>query len=442
MPSLVRFALAAFLVCAVRADWPQLRGPNSDGSAEHSILASWLDVQPQVIWRTPIKNGFSSFVVSSGKAVTLALREIDGADSEVCLALDANTGAEIWAQPVGVAKYTGVGFDSGNYGAPGNQGGDGPRSTPTIDDDRVFVMSSKLVLFCIDLRDGKTLWRRDLVKEFGGREISYENAASPIVVDQGVLVAGGGPGQSILCLNEETGAVVWSSHNEDLTHSTPLFTTLHGADQTIFFTKRGLLSLDPSNGKELWRYPFTFRVCAAITPVVGGSMVYCSAGYGIGSGVCEIEKTNDTFAASELWRLRRNEPVASYWSTPIYLNGHLYGMFGFKKFHTAPLKCVELATGAVKWEEPGFGHGSIIRVGEMLLAQAGHGEITLIRPTPADYRERGRFKALSGKCWSTPAFSAGRLYLRSTTEGVCLQLPVTGENNLASNPFKTATAAD
>lgn len=428
--NLSRFIVLAGALCFAAAtscaeDWPQLRGPNHDGTVDAVLAPGWQVQQPEILWKRPLNAGFSSLVIANEKAATLVVREIDGAPTEVCLGMDARTGSELWAAPLAPAKYTGVGYDSGNYGAPGNQGGDGPRSTPTIDSERVYVTCSRLVVYCFDVENGKQLWSRDLIKEFGGAQISYENAASPLLVGDRLLVAGGGSGQSIICFDAQTGQTVWKGHDAPLTHSTPTLAKNGGLEQAIFYSKNGLLALRPQTGERLWHYKFPFRVCAAITPVVAGKFVYCSAGYGIGSAVCEVTGYGAGLQAAEVWRKRHNEPVASYWSTPIHRAGHLYGMFGFKKFHTAPFKCVDIETGEVKWEEPGFGHGNVILVGELLVALTGYGDLVLIRPTPAAYRELGRFTALTGKCWSTPAFSGGKLYARSTKEAVCIRLPKT-----------------
>ena len=414
----------------MRADWRQFRGPAFDGSAQGVILREWPSTGPRQIWKRPIKSGFSSFVLAKQTLCTLVLRQSNGAQMEGCLALDAGTGRELWFTFLTPAKYTGVEYGnrdgSANYGAPDNLGGDGPRSTPAMDGERVYVTSSALVVFCLDASNGKILWKRDLMREHHGVHIYYENAASPLLVGDLVLVAGGGSGESILGLNKFSGAVEWKVLNELLTHSTPTLTRLHGIDQAIFYTRSGLVSLTPEDGNVLWRYKFPYRVCAAISPVVARNYVYCSAGYGTGAGVCKVNRDGIEFSTEEIWRLRHNEPVANYWSTPVHKEGYLYGMFGFKKFNTAPLKCVNVRTGDVKWTQPGFGHGSVILVNDLLLAMAGFGELTLINPAPDEYRELARAKVLSGKCWATPIFSGGRLYARSTTEAICLDLSAEG----------------
>jgi outer membrane protein assembly factor BamB len=197
--------------------------------------------------------------------------------------------------------------------------------------------------------------------------------------------------------------------------------TLHGVRQVIFFLQSGLFSVAAADGKELWRFPFRYNVSTAISPVVAGDIVYCSAGYGVGGGACRIARDGAQFTATELWKVPGDKLVANHWSTPVYRDGHLYGMFGFKNYGVGPLKCVEVATGKIKWEQPGFGAGNVILVNDKLLALADYGQMVVVEATPDAYKEVARTKAVTGKCWSTPAFTDGRIFVRSTTEGACLE---------------------
>jgi outer membrane protein assembly factor BamB len=335
--------------------------------------------------------------------------------------LDPTSGKELWFADVGIGTYD----RGGDTGAPGNSGGDGPRSTPTISDGRVYVFTQNLVLHCLDLQSGKPLWTKDLMKEHAGRNIAWKSAASAAIDGELVFVAGGGAGQSLLAFNKKSGDLVWKGHDETITHSTPLVTTILGERQVIFFLKKGLLSVSAKDGKALWRFPFAFNVSTAITPVASGDIVYCSAGYDVGGGACRIVKEGDGFAAKELYKVAGNKEIANHWSTPVCKDGHLYGMFSFKKFGNGPLKCVELATGKVKWEQPGFGAGNVILVGDKIVALADDGRVVIAEATPESYKEVAQCKAVTGKCWSTPALSDGRLYVRSTKEGACLD--VSGE---------------
>ncbi len=414
-------ATLAAATLAQAADWPQYRGPNLDGSTSEKISTKWPAGGPKAVWKAPTTDGFSSFTVSGGQAFTLVLRDIEGTPQEVCIALDANTGKELWKTPLGTLKLG----DGGQAGAKDNGGGDGPRSTPTVSDGKVYVMSAKLVLSCFDAKTGKSVWQHDLLKDFAGRNISWQNAASPLVEGNLVLVAGGGAGQSILAFNKQTGAVAWKAHDEKITHSTPVAATIHGVRQVIFFCQSGLVSVDVKDGKALWKRPFKFAVSTAMTPIVAGDLVFCSAGYGVGGGAARITKDASGFKAEETWFVAGNagpDAVANHWSTPVYKEGHLYGMFQFKEYGSGPLKCVELATGKVKWSKPGFGPGNVILLGDQVLALSDAGELVVAEATPGAYKEVSRAKVLAGKCWSTPVVSNGRIYVRSTKEAVCLDV--------------------
>lgn len=416
-------ALSAAAV-AHAADWPQYRGPNHDGSTADKIAAKWPDGGPKSVWKVPTVDGFSSFSVAGGKAFTVVGRELDGGAQEVCVALSADTGKELWAVPVGSMRY----IKRGNYGgtgeagAPGNQGGDGPRSTPSVDGGLVYVLGAQLRLTCIEAATGKVAWSKDLMAEHGGKPPTWDNAASPVIDGDMVYAAGGGAGQALLAFNKRTGAVAWKSQTEDITHSTPVVATILGQRQVIFFCKSGLVSVDAKSGGLLWKQPFKFAVSTAMTPVVGGDIVYCSAGYGVGAGAYKVSKADGKFTSAELWFSPGNQPVANHWSSPVLKDGHLYGMFQFKEYGSGPLKCVELATGKVKWSQPGFGPGNIIIVGGQILALSDTGEVVLAEATTGGYKEIGRAKAVEGKCWSTPVVSNGRVYVRSTKEAACLDV--------------------
>jgi outer membrane protein assembly factor BamB len=412
------FTIVGLTLSLNAADWPQYRGPNSDGTTEDSISKKWPSTGPKTVWKAPTLDGFSSLAVGSGRLFTLVGRNIEGTYQEVCIGLDANTGKEIWAQPMTPVKFDG----SGNSGVEDNKGGEGPRSTPTIDGDKVYVLGAKLLLKCFEAKTGKVVWTRDLIKENAGRNISWENAASPLIEGNLVFVAGGGEGQSLLGINKTTGQVVWKGESDKMTHATPVAATILGTRQIIFFTQSGLVSVVPDSGKVLWRHNFKYSVSTAASPVVGGDIVYCAAGYGVGASAARISKDGGQFRATELWRTTGNKPVANHWSTPVYKDGYLYGMFSFKEYGVGPMKCVELATGQVKWEKPNFGSGQVILAGGTVVALSDRGEVVLVEANPTAYTELARADVLDGKCWSTPAVSNGRLYARSTKEAVCLDI--------------------
>ncbi len=417
-------ALAAGILTITSAgadDWPQYRGPNHDGKSGEKILKQWPQNGPRLVWKTPTPNGFSSFAVAGGKVFTIMGRDVEGALREVLVAFDAETGKEDWAQSIGVALY---GHDGGNQGKTDNKGGDGPRSTPTVDGGRVYAMNADLVLHCLDAGKGTQIWSKDLIKDHDGKNITWKNAASPLIDGNLLFVGGGGVGQAFLGIDKTDGRVVWKAHDDKITHATPVPATIAGVRQIIFFTQKGLLSLAPDSGKELWRYSFRFNVSTAASPLVAGDIVYCSAGYGVGAAAVKIAKTGDAFTATELWRKTGDKPVVNHWSTPVYHKGYLYGMFSFKEYGDGPLKCIQLASGQEMWAKEGFGAGNVLLVDGHILALGDAGQLVLIEADQKEYKEVARVDVIDGKCWSSPAVSNGRIFARSTKEGVCLDVSV------------------
>jgi outer membrane protein assembly factor BamB len=408
--------LVAASPLAGAADWPQYRGPNANGTTSEKIARKWPDSGPRQVWKTPLNGGFSSFAVAGGLAATLALRIVDNVKNEVCIALEAGTGRELWATSLGFAKYDG----GGDSGAPGNSGGDGPRSTPTLDGNRVYVLSGSLVLVCLDAQDGKLVWKKDLVKEHGARNIRWQNAASPLLEGNLLFICAGGPGQSLLCFHKATGALVWKGQSDAMTHATPVAATILEHRQIIFFTQSGLVSVVPGTGQVLWRHAFPYRTSTAASPVVGGDIVFCSAGYGVGAGAVRIARDGAAFKAVELWR--KPNQLINHWSTSVYRDGHLYGLFGFKQWEEVPLKCIDIATGEEKWSKDGFGQGGTILVDGSLVTLAENGELVVVEASPRTYNETARARVVSGKCWNNVAVANGRVYARSTKEGVCLDV--------------------
>jgi outer membrane protein assembly factor BamB len=184
----------------------------------------------------------------------------------------------------------------------------------------------------------------------------------------------------------------------------------------------GLVSIDPKTGKVLWRQKFPFSVITAASCAVSGNIVYCSAGYNVGAGAFRIAKDGDKFTSTQLWRMPGAE--MNIWSTPVIKDGYLYGIFGSKQFGSAPLGCIELATGRQVWSKPGFGQGGLILVGDDLLVQGDAGQLLLVEASPAGYHPLAMTHPVVGKCWTMPVVADGRIYARSTKQGVCLDVSV------------------
>ena len=391
----------------VAADWPQYRGPAVDGVTSEKILTTWPSEGPKVVWKAALGPSFGSFAVSGGKAFCFIQRSVEGEDKEVAVALDAGTGKELWAVTLGKPTYD-------------KQGGDGPRSTPTVDGKRVYFLGAYQVLTCLDTETGKQIWQHDLVAEFGGRIIQWKNAASPMLEGNLVFANGGGAGQALLAFDKADGKLVWKGEDDLPTHSSPVPATIHGVRQVIFFTQKGLVSVAPQTGKVLWRFSYPYQTSAAASPIVWNDVVYCSEAYGVGAGACRVTKEGDTFTATELWR---KKDLPNHWTSPVCKDGYLYGIYGGGKQNGAPLKCIEIATGKEMWSKDGFGGGgATILVGGNVLAQCDRGPLVLLSAKPEAYSEIARAEVYVGQCWTMPVVSGGRIFARNTKEGFCLDV--------------------
>ena len=406
LPVLVGIALSS-----PAADWPNFRGPNHDGVSTEKIRTNWEQDPPRVVWRVSLDPGLGSLAIQGGRVFTLVRRSVGGQDREFCVALDAATGNELWAYNIGTASYPegGVGDD------------DGPRSTPTVQGNRVFVLSSYLRLSCLDAATGSQIWEHDLPSEYQASVIAWQNSASPLVENNRVLVNGNGrSGEHFLAFNTSDGSLAWKVGSDRMTHATPAAVTIGGIRQVIFLAQTGLVSINSTNGTVLWRYPVGYNgTSSASSPVVGSNFVFTSRAYPSQAGAVVVRVANGSAAASLQWS--KPNQLMNHWSTPVQVNGYLFGMFGQDSLS---FRCVELATGRETWPSPvnGFGYGSTIAVDGRVLASSADGLLALVDPNPNSYSEVARFQALDGKTWNMPAISDGRIYFRSTTEAVSLDV--------------------
>jgi len=445
-----RFALGVVgcvlltLLNAPGADWPQYRGGSGDGISTDRVQKSWPAGGPTVLWRKPLTNGLSSFTVSQGWAFTLISRN-DGGLKEMVVAVDASTGNQLWTRTIDDATVW-------DYNSSGNGGegtspyyrGDGPRSTPSVKDGRAFALSGHLHLVCMNATNGSVLWSNHLAAAYGASEPvnGWQSAASPRLDDDLLFVnLGASSLAGTLCAFRATnGAVAWASQTETSTHSTPVVATIEGVRQVLFATGTGIVSVDRNTGAFLWKftYPF-FPVDTALgaSPIVSSNIVVITAAYGSrGTAAFRVTRSGSTWTTTQLW-FKNTALYKSTWMTPVVHQGYLYGKFSDKGLYGTPLVCLDLASGTVKWSTNNFGMGGVLLVDNTLMTLTDDGRFILAQPKPTSYTELARFQAFqfnantNGKCWSTPSVADGRVYLRSTREGLALDLSVSPLKMLA-----------
>lgn len=400
---------------ATAADWPQYRGPQHDGSSPETLRTDWAQNPPRVVWRKTVSPAWSSLTVHDGRVFTQGNRRLANASREVCVALNADTGQELWATNLDQASYPDAG--TGNT--------DGPRSTPTVDGDRVYVFTSYLKLFCLRTDTGAVVWSRDFMAEFPGTEvIPWQNAASPLLVGDLLYLNSNVTGRRLTAVRKTDGTTVWSGQSDGMTHATPTYATLAGTPQVIFLTARGLVGVTPETGGVLWRYEFSpSSTSTAATPVVADDYVYASCAYALGAWTARITRSGNTFQVGQT-DFKRSSSYQNHWATPVHHDGALYSVVE-RSFRS--LACFDLTGRTNHWITTTVGSGnpgfaSLIKVGNHLLVLTEHGELVLLEPNTTAYTELARFQALNGTCWNHPAFSRGRIYARSNTEMVALDV--------------------
>lgn len=380
------------------ADWPQFRGPQQNGaSAEKGLLRSWAESGPKVLWKKPIGAGFSTVTAAGGALYTMA---VEG-ESETAYRLRESDGEVVWRVPLGpVFPET---F------------GNGPRSTPTVEGDVVYVLSATGRLHALKTKDGSRLWELDLVKELGGQTPNRGFASSPIVDgDLLILEAGGTEGRAIVALDKKTGKLRWSALDGKPGYVTPLAVTIGGVRQYVFVrTMMGdIVSLLP-NGEVHWRYPW--KPGGIASPLfLPPNRIFASAADDIGAVLLEVGKAEDGEATvREVWN---NRLMKNHFSSSALYEGHIYG------FDNASLKCIVAETGEQKWVHRGYGKGSLILADGLLYILSDQGQLILAEATPAGFQEKGKVKVMEGKTWTSPVLSHGRLYLRDEDEMIVLDV--------------------
>jgi outer membrane protein assembly factor BamB len=286
--------------------------------------------------------------------------------------------------------------------------GAGPRGTPTVDEDRLYVLTENGDLACLTT-GGTVVWQRNILRDFGAQQLSWMVSESPLVDGPHVVVSPGGPGAGVVKLDKMTGATVWTS--EDLSdtaaYSSIIAADVQGVRTYMTFTHSAGVGVRASDGKLMFRYPRAANTVANIaTPVYADNQVFFSSGYGTGGGLLDLTAQNGEVTATEVYFTR---DMRNHHGGMVLVDGYLYG------FNDLILTCLEFATGEVMWRARSVGKGTVIYAEGHLYIQSENNMVGLAEATPAGYQEKGRFDIPDRglPSWAHPVISDGRLYVRN-----------------------------
>jgi outer membrane protein assembly factor BamB len=385
------------------ADWPNYGGLYyNHTSLEKSLRTSWGSSEPKILWQIDLGLGFSSAIEYKGRSLSQGYK--DGKNSLLCV--DSKSGKIIWTHQYPCKK------------APDYFQG-GSRATPTAYQDKIFLQSHEGDVYCLDFENGDVIWSFNTVKDLGGERPQWGYSGSPLVTDGKLILQTGGKNRALSAVDPDTGKLIWQGGNDGAGYASPFIRKLN-PKEIVVFNEYGLVLHRLSDGYPLKRYQHKTRYgINAAQPMEYKDKFLISSAYGKGAALVNT-RGNQMKAEWE------SDGLSCQMASLVSFGDHAFGIHGQAggKASQATLFCVDVATGRKRWEEKGFGVGSLIMVDQFLVILSDQGELTIADANVDEFTELERFQVLSGKTnWTAPTYANGRMYCRSS-EGklVCLAM--------------------
>jgi outer membrane protein assembly factor BamB len=401
-------ATLLFASSAVAADWPQWRGPNRDGvSTDTGLLKSWPTNGPKLLWEAKgAGRGYASMAITGGRVYTFGdtLSTADDTDEYVSC-FDAADGKQIWKAKT--SKF---------WSEQKNVQWQSPRSTPTVDGDRLYVVSPLGNLVCFATADGKEIWRKNLKTDFGGGKADgWGYSESPLIDGENLICTPGKEKNTMVALNKKTGEKVWSASvpsDKGAGHASVMPSDIGNTRVYVQTTGSNVLGVRASDGKVLWTSPIG-ATAVIPTPIIQGDLVFADAGYGKGGTLLRQIYDGDGVKIEKVYDYKKT--MSNKHGGVILVGKYLFG----DSEDGGMVWCADLMTGDPQkgWKERGSGSGSasLVAADGYLYIHYANGKMALAKATPEGYKETGSFKVPhpdERKSWSHPVVADGKLYVR------------------------------
>lgn len=386
-------------------DWPQILGPTRSGIAnDESLMTSWPDHGPAVLWSRPVGQGNAGVAVQGTHGVLFHRQ----GDREVIEAFNVVEGESQWKR----------GYSTSFVPSVGSEGG--PLCVPTIHGQHVVTFGAQGMLTCCDINSGEQKWQRDTHEDFEALPGYFGAGSSPLVLDDRVIVNVGGhkTEAGIVAFDLRNGETLWHVTNERASYAAPILRTVAGQPTIICIARTRCLGLAPHDGAIHFDIPFGRMgpTVNAALPVVLDDRLFLTASYAIGAVSARLSEEG----AEELWR--RRDSLASQYTTPIAHDGVLYAIDGRQDGPPADLVCIDPDTGHRLWIEAAFGYATLIGVGNQLIVVKTDGEIILMNANRRRFDRVSSHRVTSRVLRALPALANGRLYVRDTQTLYCLDV--------------------
>lgn len=405
-------------------DWPKFLGPDDNGTSAEKGVAPWPKQGPRKVWECELGVGYAPPVVAGGK-----LFHFDRyGDACRLTCRDAGTGAFVWKYEYPTEYEDRYGYDPG------------PRACPVVDGDRVYVYGPDGVLACVKVADGKEVWKVDTRAKYFFHQNFFGVGSAPMVDGDLVIVAVGGSQKGprpndlrdakpnntgVVAFDKKTGEPKYAAVDELASYASPVIATVGGKKTGLYFARGGLVGFDPQTGDTRFRYKWRARLEESVNasnPVVVGDRVLLTECYEIGAAFLDLK----TGTPREVWtdadKDRVDKSLMCHWNTPVHHNGFVYASSG-RHDSDADVRCVELATGDVKWKKRRTTRCSMMLVDGHVVCVSEYGDLTMFKATPDRYDEVSRFELpLDAPCWAPPVLSRGLLYVRGKGKLIAYEL--------------------
>jgi outer membrane protein assembly factor BamB len=404
------------------ADWPHVRGSGYDGVIPNARLADrWPDAGPPLLWNREIGQGYSGFVAAGGRVFT----QVQFRTGQFVIALDADTGSEIWRRWVDWPWQSG-----GEY--------PGPYATPTLHSGRLYYATPGGTVGCLDTTKGKPVWSVNVREKFGGRGTEFGYAATPLVEDGRVILPVGGPDASMVALDANTGATLWAAGEDQASYCPAMPITVDGRRLIVGYLRNCVVAHDPKTGERVWRIELSSNYDEhAAWPLYAEPHLLLAAPFKFGSRLLRL----DPAGPRTVWE---SKALSNDVCSGVLVGGQVYG-FDLQQLQASAnrtsrgrFKCLDFLTGAVRWETDRVGHSTVLAGDGKLLLLTDTGTLILARADPASYQEVSRARVLDGGIgWTPPACWNGRLYVRNQSRAACVY--VGPSENLDATPSAAVT---
>ena len=421
-------------------DWPSFLGPNRDSkSPEKDLMIRWPETGPPIAWRRDLGVGYGVGVTSLGRYFQFDRH----ANRATLLCLNAETGEELWRFEYPTLYEDLLGYNNG------------PRCSPVVDEDRVYIFGAEGMLYCLRVVDGRPLWKLDTTEKYGVVQNFFGVGSTPIV-EGDLLIAniGGSPpnspdtysgrvqgnGTGIVAFNKFTGEEVYRLTDELASYASPIVVSMHDRRWCFMFARGGLVAFEPRSGKLDFEFPWRARSLESVnasTPIVFDDHVFISETYGPGGCLLKIRPDGHEVVWDDSKRFR-DQAMQTHWNTPIYHDGYIYGSSG-RHTGNAELRCIRAADGKVMWSEGELTRCSLLYFEGHLVCLGENGVLRLLRATPDKFdmvagvylrapavSEDGGLAPdqplLAYPAWAAPVLSHGLLYLRGKDKLVVLDI--------------------